>query len=486
MDNAACQSCHQRRFESFAADHSDFGIWPYDRRSRIAFNHASHRDKHFIEKKQAFDCRSCHVEDATGKVQQLASYETACAKCHDEKIATSVAQGVPMFVLPTLDVSATRAAGLDMGAWPDAATGDFDGRLPPAMKLLLAADPVAAGVIRQLGADFDFQDVDPADRRQLEACAAIASAIKELLAELSASPGKTVRERLSRSLGHPVSEAEVGALLAGLSVDTLRNAAAVWAGGITTSHRNVPLQPADNAAAQAIAPSPPPSPGGRRSVERLIAFAPTGTWTYDDESLAIRYQPAGHADPVLTTWLELVGKSPHLGNDPIAAAMFKELSKPNALGLCTSCHSAEKLGAESVVINWRAHDRTTEARGFTKFSHGPHLLLPQLADCTHCHAVDATTATATTYTDLNPAQFVSDFAPITKQQCTTCHTAKAAGDTCQKCHNYHVDAAQLRLMKAAQLKNLWEASLTPMDCENGTRNRPQRGLPQYQSLSSPG
>jgi hypothetical protein len=40
-------------------------------------------------------------------------------------------------------------------------------------------------------------------------------------------------------------------------------------------------------------------------------------------------------------------------------------------------------------------------------------------------------------------------------------------------------------MKAAQLKNLWEASLTPMDCENGTRNRPQRGLPQYHSLRSP-
>jgi hypothetical protein len=24
-----------------------------------------------------------------------------------------------------------------------------------------------------------------------------------------------------------------------------------------------------------------------------------------------------------------------------------------------------------------------------------------------------------------------------------------------------------------------------MDCENGTRNRPQRGLPQYHSLRSP-
>ena len=51
IDNVACQTCHQQRYESFAGDHPDFGIWPYERRTRIAFNHASHRDKHFVEKK---------------------------------------------------------------------------------------------------------------------------------------------------------------------------------------------------------------------------------------------------------------------------------------------------------------------------------------------------------------------------------------------------------------------------------------------------
>ena len=104
IDNAACQACHQQRYDSFADDHPDFGIWPYERRTRIAFNHASHQAKHFAEKKQAFDCRTCHVEDATRQVQLLASYEAACASCHDEKIATSVARGVPMLALPTLDV----------------------------------------------------------------------------------------------------------------------------------------------------------------------------------------------------------------------------------------------------------------------------------------------------------------------------------------------------------------------------------------------
>jgi hypothetical protein len=93
------------------------------------------------------------------------------------------------------------------------------------------------------------------------------------------------------------------------------------------------------------------------------------------------------------------------------------------------------------VINWRAYDRTVEPRGFTKFSHGPHLLLPQFADCTRCHAIDRAASAATTYTDLDPGRFVGDFAPMSKRQCAECHTAKAAGDACQKCHNYHVETA---------------------------------------------
>jgi hypothetical protein len=94
-----------------------------------------------------------------------------------------------------------------------------------------------------------------------------------------------------------------------------------------------------------------------------------------------------------------------------------------------------------MVINWRSYDRTVEPRGFTKFSHGPHLLLPQLADCTSCHAIDHGASSTTMYTDLDPARFVGDFAPISKRQCAECHTAKAAGDACQQCHNYHLEAA---------------------------------------------
>jgi hypothetical protein len=434
IDNVACQSCHRQRFESFATDHPDFGIWPYERRTRIAFDHASHRDKHFAEKKKSFNCSTCHTEDATGKVQLTASYEATCAACHDEKISTSVARGVPILALPTMDVAALRAAGFEVGAWPKAATGDFDGRLPPVMKLLLAADPVAAAAMAKLGPDFDFQDVNPKERGQLEACAALAAASRKLSEELAASVDTTIRTRLQSVLGRTIADTEVRMLVGGLSADTLRTAVDGWFAGTKTA---------------ATGSNANQAPFVSKVERRPTVFAPVGTWFLDDGSLSLRYRPSAHADPVLADWLAVLAATPDLNQRPVPAAMFKELSKANSPGLCASCHSVERNTQNQLAINWRAYDRTAELRGFTKFSHGPHLLLPQLADCTHCHAIDGKASSATAYAGLDPERFVGDFAPISKRQCTECHTAKAAGNACQQCHNYHVERVRDRRFSAA-------------------------------------
>jgi len=79
---------------------------------------------------------------------------------------------------------------------------------------------------------------------------------------------------------------------------------------------------------------------------------------------------------------------------------------------------------------------------FTKFSHGPHLILPQLADCTACHALDKS-GEATAYVGWDPHAFVSEFQPLSKRACVGCHTSTAAGDRCQSCHNYHVETVEV-------------------------------------------
>jgi hypothetical protein len=435
MDNAACQACHQQRYESFATDHPDFGAWPYERRTRIVFNHASHRAKHFTDAQQAFDCRKCHVEDASGDVQLLASYEAACAPCHDEKIAISVSKGVPMLALPTLDTGALKDAGHDIGAWPKAATGDFDGRLPPMMKLLLAGDPGAAKAMQILGADFDFFDVDPDDPKQLEACAILAAAIKRLLHDICDAGPATVTTRLQASTGRHIPQSEIAMLLTGLSTETIRGAVRSWFPDATSD-----LREWANMSGEAVV--------SNRGRER-IAFDQAGTWLRDDATMSIRYRPAAHADPILGSWLKLLAAMPDLARQPVALAMFKELSNPTTPGLCASCHSVEQAADGRLTINWRASDRTTDGRRLTKFSHGAHLMLPQLADCAHCHTIDNTRSVDDAYVGWNPQQFSSEFAPLTKRQCADCHTAKAAGDRCQQCHNYHVDGIENWRVKGA-------------------------------------
>lgn len=423
MDNGSCQACHAQRYESFAADHPDFGNWPYERRTRIAFDHASHQTKHFIEKQEAFTCQMCHVPSASQSAQLLVAYEQSCAKCHDEKIATSVAQGVPMFVLPILDVDALRAGGFNIGAWPEGATGDFDGRLPPPMKMLLAADPAAAKAMATLGPDFEFIDVDPGDVEQLQAVADLAVGIRKLFAELSQSGPQAIRARVQASLGRSITNSQLDALTAGLSVDTLRPAVAAWFPNVDAGKNAWPSGQVSD----------------QQETASTLSFAPAGSWVRNDATYSINYHLTGHADPVLTEWLALFVDTPGVHERPLELALFREMSKPTAPGLCVSCHSVEQRGPHGLVINWRADDPQESPRTFTRFSHAPHLTLPELANCTACHAIDTAANTTASYTDLDPHRFVSDFRPLSKRECAACHTATAAGDSCQSCHRYHVE-----------------------------------------------
>jgi hypothetical protein len=432
MSDAACQSCHQRQYESFTTDHPEFGRWPYEGRTRIAFNHASHGAKHFIEKKQPFDCRSCHVEDATRGEQLLVGYEAACASCHNEKITTSVAKGVPILMLPTLDVEALKDASHDIGYWPDEATGDFDGRLPPAMKLLLAADPAAAKAIATLGNDFDFFDVDPDDPKQLEAAATLAKAIKNLFADLAAAGQVAAEDRLRTYLMHDLTQSEIRSLFAGMPVDMMGSAAKAWL-------PNIFIQASAPDEFSGAALGEPKEQETQPAIPQPISFDPAGNWMQDDGAFSIRYTPAAHVDPVLTGWIDLLTSTPNLEQRPLALAMFKELTTVTSSGLCASCHTAEQSRDGSFTVNWRAYDGTSTPRTFTTFSHGPHLLLPQLGECTSCHAINDATAPTTSIDQFDPHLLNSDFLPLTKQQCAQCHTAKAASESCQQCHNYHVD-----------------------------------------------
>ena len=408
MDDNRCQACHQQQFRSFAHDHPPLGIWPYERRTPIAFNHASHAGKHFHEKGKSFDCAMCHQSDPTGNVQQTLPYEQSCADCHDGPLSTTLAMGLPLFALPMIDLEALEQVGEHVGAWPESLTGDFDGSLPAPMKMLLARDPDWKAIVATLGADFEMGDIDPDDPEHLRAAAQVVRALKRQWWNVQTSDVD-----LSSSLG--------------LRRDQLREAQQAWLPELA----NEMASPSDEAPSNMLPPDNPPSTGSG-----LVR---------DDTTMSLVHFASGHSDPLLRSLLDRIAQE----SDPAAREVaLRELASPTSPGLCATCHSIDRadgapisnptaVGEGGLKIHWQTADRLAMPRPFTRFSHRPHLAQVELRDCTSCHTIDQGAAAAT-YSGTNPHAFVSDFQPMSQQACAACHQPHGAADRCTTCHNYHV------------------------------------------------
>ncbi len=411
ISDRACQTCHREQYQSFATDHPEFDNWPEKRRTRIAFDHAAHENKHFPEEKHAFACRDCHRQGTGGEFQKTLDYESTCAQCHDSKIQTSWATGVPVISLPMLDLEALSAVGHTVGTWPLQATGDFDGPLPLFTKLLLLVDEQAAKAINTLGADFDFYDIDPDNAKQLEAAANIIKATKQLIADLETDGQATIGNRLGLFRGRPLTTDELSKFTARLSPASIEIIARDW-----LTNENTDAAASD-----------------RNDAERVVA----GGWYTDPVSLSLRYRPTGHADALLTSWIDILAEASGGRHKLAAEKLLSEAMKPTAAGMCGSCHSIDRLGSGQLQVNWLAKQSTSQGAEFTFFSHAPHVLQAELADCTACHRMDQSPEVMNTYTQNDPYLFTPEFHQLTRQDCSECHTSGAAGDNCTQCHRYH-------------------------------------------------
>jgi hypothetical protein len=175
-------------------------------------------------------------------VKQLASFEQSCAACHAQQIQQSAESGLALLALPSVDTDAIQRAKLSIGTWPLAATGDFDGKIPPAMKLLLHADPNAADALlrfeKAFGASFDFSDIDADDGAQVADAVELVWATKRLLNEMALSGRAAIAARLSGTLGVDVSSKQVARLAAELDEAVFQNAVRRWLPGLAAEVAN--------------------------------------------------------------------------------------------------------------------------------------------------------------------------------------------------------------------------------------------------------
>ena len=182
-------------------------------------------------------------------------------------------------------------------------------------------------------------------------------------------------------------------------------------------------------------------------------------WSRDDRSYRLVYYVADHSDslwPALQHWLNSLEDA---GKSESALVLRQSLHLPTAAGACFSCHrTGDQSGAPRTVtarerVGWTSELRRPELKGFTRFSHAPHLLQLQ---CTGCHQL------AGPETGSTPAQLASwqraeqaneegtvessDFNPLGRATCVKCHQQNQAASSCTTCHHYHVDQNWLRVL----------------------------------------
>lgn len=597
LTDSQCQGCHENVFHSFETDHPEFTSYPLKRRSKIAFDHASHFGKHYPARNKDFACAQCHTSDDGNDVQTLASFEHACAECHKQGVDASTASGLALIALPILDVDAIENYNASIGSWPMAATGDFDGPLPPLMRILLSADPQAAKVLKSKDDRFDFSDFDASRAADVEQSVTLVWAIKRLMFEMARDGESSIARRIQVVTGETLNAEQLSRLVQSLDTHALRNAAMRWLPDLQAevgeqvpvyeasfklqkqfeqqlarsrqsfqlknsselalakivsefarqqiaqtaevegsewlaenplkgrsnpiaAKADAPVEaivqqspdsnsksiPGSKSAGTAVPKSTPDTQGpvaetqmpastrisqgsledsqwlaknplakdsrsgrapetvkvleteakpesdvgktaGNRSPEKIkwtTELPPINQgWLRDDQTFQLRYQPAGHADLVLQNWIELIGKLPESETASALKPAFDRLFSLDGVGDCRRCHTADRQPDHSLLVNWKGEYRNPEVAGFTKFSHGPHLTLPKLRDCSQCHQLETDRPTFEAYAGYESEQAASNFAPLKVADCASCHRTGSVGNSCTQCHNYHVGQAAI-------------------------------------------
>lgn len=441
MNAQRCQSCHAARFAGFGAGHPEFSSFPYNRRTRLLFDHASHLSKHFTgeaKDRAPRSCKSCHLPDPAGTYMKTMGFEKTCAACHEGQIlgaGSAGAKGIPFITLPGLDAEGLKKARLDVGHWPKDAEGEG---LTPFLRLLLSADPEFKKAEETLD-DADLLDLEKAEKDVRAAAGRLAWAIKGLVYEVAAGGQKALKARLEKALARPLGAAELSRLSAQFPVGVMRGVMAAW----------FPELAAEIERHKDGEPPGKEKEGDEKEPEEEELPSPeevsvAGGWYEQDFTLY--YRPSGHEDRFMRGWLDLAGGG--AASDGAREDIFKALSAKKAPGYCVKCHSIDQAGEKALRINWRAKGPASNVRGFTRYRHTPHFSLLDEKGCLTCHRLDPGAKYLDGFNDYNPGSYASNFQPVQKAVCAACHTKNGASDKCLTCHNYHIGEVRPALVSA--------------------------------------
>lgn len=466
LSDKNCQSCHQQTFMHFD-DHPEFTQFPYPKHSNINFDHQAHIGKNFTEEDDLKQfapksCNDCHQPDSKGELMPIKGFPQTCSACHLRGIqgaGQTADKGIAVFNLPGMDIETLCSKGFVTGYWPE----DADARLSVFMRLLLANDAKAVSALAILGKT-DTLDLRKADAEQLQASTDLIWAIKKLLLDLQQQGHAGLKNRLEQILKTKLESQQFASLINALPPALANEALTNWMPNLSdeldlyrqgdtaklielgTTKPEIkasPIeQPKTKSASDDLLLGGDLLSGDEDLSEDEADETPKAETVSEEEWVSaggwyrsyytLYYRPTAHADLFLKNWLDLTADS----RDSDLQAIFHSIAKPKAQGLCLKCHSQSKQG----TINWQGSHAKTKQQHFTRFTHDKHLAIQEIKNCVNCHQFSPQTETDDESKTVSPS-----FKPITKSQCSSCHSdGKIAGESCLSCHNYHIGNIELK------------------------------------------
>lgn len=207
LSSAQCRLCHVVKFDSFTDGHPKFEGYPFNRRTRIVYDHNAHFDKHYPEvaKKEPSKlipktCSSCHNSDRDRRLMSVAPFEATCSGCHIDQITgkerVSGPKGIAFLALPGLDLETLRKRNAAIGEWPVGA----ENALSPFTQLMISRTEKGQTLINTLQG-VNLQDLTKASDDQVKAVVDLAWEIKNLIFSMAAgnAPGALGGLKLDRA-----------------------------------------------------------------------------------------------------------------------------------------------------------------------------------------------------------------------------------------------------------------------------------------------
>jgi hypothetical protein len=243
ISNEQCRSCHVVKFDSFDGNHPKFENYPFERRTRIIYDHAGHFGKHFPEmakkdpaRRIPATCSTCHNSRKDKRIMAVAPFEQTCSACHLDQIIgkerASGPKGVAFLTLPGLDLQTLKKKA-SIGEWPDASEAE----LTPFMKAMIGRNERGRVLIKTVGG-LNLQDLSRASDAQIKAVTTLVWEIKRLFYALITGKASDVLAELNVGARTKLSADLVADLTASIPRDVVISAQQQWLPNLATEMAN--------------------------------------------------------------------------------------------------------------------------------------------------------------------------------------------------------------------------------------------------------